>query len=109
MAYTYTKSIGPNADPGDSGWLRLDEWAGGPITFQTTVTGSVTYDILTTNDDPNSLINPVASPNWDSTLTGIVGATANAYGVLSAVPTYIKIRLDGGTGSVSMTVTQAEG
>jgi hypothetical protein len=108
MTKTYTKKVGPNAAANtDSGWLRLDEYAAAPVTFQTSVVGSVVYSVLTTNDDPNSLINPVASPVWDSTLTGVVGATANAYGVLEAIPAYIKINLASGTGSVSMTVTQA--
>jgi hypothetical protein len=108
MAYTRTKSIGPNAAPGDSGWLRLDNWAGGQITFQTTVSGTVNYSLMTTNDDPNDLINPVANPNWDSGLTGVVGTIANAYGALEAVPTYIKIALASGNGKVSLTVTQSE-
>lgn len=111
MAYTYVKSVGPNASAGsDSHWLRLDEWAGGDITFQTTVSGSVVYDIDTTNDDPNSLINPVAinNVNWDSNLTNIVGASANAYGTLVGVPTYMKIHLQSGTGKVTLTVTQSE-
>lgn len=106
--FTRTVSVGPNATtPVDSPWLRLDEWAGGQICFQTTVTGTVNYTVSTTNDDPNSILNPVASPNWDSTLTGVSGVTSNAYGAMNAVPTYIKINLASGTGSVSMTVTQS--
>lgn len=108
MAYTFTKTIGPNAAAGDSEWLRLDNWAGGQVTFQTTVAGTVSYSLLTTNDDPNDLIHPVASPNWSGDLTGVVGSTTSAYGALEAVPTYIKIALASGTGSVSMTVTQSE-
>ena len=106
--FTRTVSVGPNASANtDSQWMRLDEWAGGQVCFQTTVTGTVNYSVPTTNDDPNDILNPVASPNWDSTLTGVTGATANAYGILNAVPRYIKINLASGTGSVSMTVTQS--
>lgn len=106
--FTRTVSVGPNASANtDSQWLRLDEWAGGQVCFQTTVTGTVNYSVLTTNDDPNSILNPVASPNWDSSLTGVSAATANAYNVIGGIPTYIKVNLASGTGSVSMTVTQS--
>lgn len=106
--FTRTVSVGPNAASNtDSQWLRLDEWAGGQVCFQTTVSGTVSYSVATTNDDPNSILNPVASPNWDTSLTGVSGATANAYSTLNAIPTYIKINLASGTGSVSMTVTQS--
>lgn len=103
-----TVTVGPNASANtDSQWFRLDDWAGGQISYQTTVTGTVAYSIQITNDDPNSPTNPVASPNWDATLTGVTGATTNAYGSLNFVPTFIKINLASGTGTVSMTVTQS--
>lgn len=103
-----TVTVGPNASANtDSQWFRLDDWAGGQVSFQTTVSGTVNYSVQTTNDDPNSPTNPVASPNWDPTLSGVSGTTTNAYGIIPAVPTFIKINLASGTGSVSMTVTQS--
>lgn len=89
----------------------MDEWAGGQISVQTTIGGTVVYSVETSNDDPNSLINPVpiGSMNWDSGLTGIVGASANANISISAIPLWIKINLASGSGTVSMTVTQSEG
>lgn len=103
-----TVTVGPLASANtDSQWFRLDDWAGGQISYQTTVTGTVNYSIAITNDDPNSPTNPVASPNWDTTLTGVSGATASAYGSLNFIPTFIKINLASGTGTVSMTVTQS--
>jgi hypothetical protein len=103
-----TVTVGPNASSNtDSQWFRLDDWAGGQITFQCVVSGTVGYSVLTTNDDPNSPTNPVAAPTWDSALTGVSGATANSYGTLSGIPTFIKVNLASGTGSVAMTVTQS--
>jgi len=107
---TRTVSVGPNATtPADSQWLRLDEWAGGQVCFQCVVTGTVVYNVETTNDDPNDPINPVASPTWDSTLTGITGSAQNTYNTIIGVPRYIKVNLTSGTGSVTMTVTQTLG
>lgn len=109
---SWTATVGPNVAPNtDSGFIRMDEWAGGQLSIQTTLTGSATYSVLMSNDDPNSLINPVpkASMNWDPGLSGIVGASTNAYVAISAIPLWIKLTLLSGTGKVSMTVTQSEG
>ena len=93
--------------PADSPWFRLDTWAGGSIGYQAVVSGTVVYSIQTTFDDPNSPTNPVASPTWDSLLTGASSIATSTSGTLSVVPTYIKIRLESGTGSVALTVNQA--
>jgi hypothetical protein len=107
--FTRTVSVGPGAaNPSDSPWLRLDEWAGGQVGFQAVVTGTVTaYTISTTFDDPNDLLNPVSVPTWDSTLTGVAGASTTASGVIPCVPRYIKATLTTGTGTVALTVTQS--
>lgn len=104
----FTRTVSVSATPGDSPWLRLDEWAGGQVGFQAVVTGSVSaYTISTTFDDPNDILNPVAVPTWDSTLTGIDGASASASGYIACVPRYIKATLTTGTGKVALTVTQS--
>jgi hypothetical protein len=109
MTYKFTKTVGPNAAANtDSEWLRLDNWAGGEISFQAVLTGSGSYSILTTNDDPNDLINPVANPVWDTALTGVVGATANTYGTINVIATYMKATLLSGTGKVALTIIQSE-
>ena len=105
---TRTVSVGPGAStPADSQWLALDTWAGGQITYQAVVTGTVSYAIQTTNDDTNSVWNPVAVPTWDSTITGINNQTSSVSGTFSGVPVYIKVRLASGSGSVALTVTQS--
>jgi hypothetical protein len=93
--------------PGDSPWFRLDEWAGGQVGFQAVVTGTVSsYSVLTTFDDPNDPINPVANPTWDSSLTGVNLASSSQSGFIMCVPRYIKATIVTGTGTVALTVTQ---
>ena len=93
---------------GDSPWIRFDDWAGGQIGFQAVVTGTVSsYTLSTTFDDPNDLFNPVASPNWDSVLTGVDGASTIVSGSIACVPKYIKATINTGTGTVALTVTQS--
>ena len=107
---TRTVSVGPGATtPADSQWLALDTWAGGQISYQAVVTGTVSYAIQTTNDDPNSVWNPipVANVTWDSNITGVSGATASTSGTFTGIPSYIKVALASGSGSVTMTVTQS--
>lgn len=106
--FTRTVSVGPGAStPADSQWQRLDEWAGGQIGFQCVVSGTVVYNVETTFDDPNDPLNPVASPTWDSTLSGIDNYAQSVSGAIPCVPRYIKVNLTSGTGSVTMTVTQS--
>jgi len=93
---------------GDSPWVRFDDWAGGQVGFQAVISGTVTsYTVSTTFDDPNDAFVPVAVPTWDSTLTGVDGASATASGYVMCVPKYIKATINTGTGTVRLTVTQS--
>lgn len=88
----------------------MDCWAPGPISIQCVVSGTVTYSVQVSNDDPNSPTNPVAlnsmtwSPSPDSASQA---ATTSIYTVLAQVPTYIRINQTAGTGSVTATIVQA--
>ena len=93
--------------PADSPWLRLDTWAGGQIGFQTVVSGTVVYNVETTFQDTDDPFSPVASPVWDSTLSGVDGMASNTSGNIPCIPVFIKINLTSGTGTVAMTVTQS--
>ena len=93
--------------PGDSPWIRLDTWAGGQVGFQTAVTGTVAYTVYTTFDDTDDPFNPVASPVWDSILTGVDGAFTGTSGSIQVIPTFIKATINTGTGTVRLTVTQS--
>lgn len=98
-------------------WVRLDEWANPGVSIQVDITGTVNYTIQSSMDDPNSPTNPVlpASMTWiNSPDATAVAATAaiqtslggfNAYAAMS--PTFVRIVLNSGSGSVTATVVQS--
>jgi hypothetical protein len=99
-------------------WMRMDEWANPQISIQCDVNGTVNYTIQSTLDDPNSPTNPVApsAVNWvNSPDANAVAATANiqtsyggfAVGYGSLSPTFIRVTLNSGAGSVTATVIQS--
>ena len=89
---------------------RMDDWAPGPISIQCVITGTATYSVQVSNDDPNSATNPVAvgSMTWSpSPDTPATGATTNLYTVLAQVPLFIRINQTVGSGTVTATIVQA--
>jgi hypothetical protein len=93
-----------------SPWIRLDEWGLPNVSKQCDVTGTVNYTVEQSMDDPNAFANAV-NPNamtWvnDPDLQ-FVGATAAALGYWSGVPLWMRVVLNSGTGSVTMTVAQS--
>ena len=92
-----------------SSLVRMDSWAAPQSVVQVTVTGTATYTVETSMDDPNSPTNPVAvaSMTWvDATDSAIVGKTAKATGILAATPTFVRLKQTAGNGSCSMTIVQ---
>jgi len=90
--------------------VRFDDYAPSNISIQCTVTGTVNYTVQTTLDDPNSATNPVpeASMTWvDSSDTAVVGATATKQSNFLFAPTFARIRLNSGSGSVTATFIQS--
>lgn len=93
-----------------SPWVRFDDWASPVISKQVNVTGTVNYTIQQTMDDPNSPTNPV-NPNaitWinDPDLQ-FVAVAIGGQGYYPYQPTFARILLNSGNGSVTMTVTQS--
>lgn len=89
---------------------RMDEWAPGPISIQCVISGTATYSVQVSNDDPNSPTNPVAlgSMTWSPSPDALAGgATSSIYTVLAQVPLFIRINQTVGTGSVTATIVQA--
>ena len=73
-------------------------------------TGTVNYTVQTTNQDPNSPTNPVAPylVTWSSSLdAAAVGASTNISSFFAYSPTFARVLLNSGTGSVSATFAQA--
>lgn len=95
-----------------SSWVRFDDWGQNYISIQCNVSGVVNYTIQTTLDDPNSETNPVAvnSVNWiNSNDTDVVNATASVQSNFIFAPTFARVKLNSGSGTVSATFLQSGG
>ena len=89
--------------------VRMDTWANAQSAIQVNVTGTATFTVETSMDDPNSLTYPVAEASMvfvNATDANIVAKTANASGVLAATPIFIRIKQTAGNGSTKMTIAQ---
>jgi hypothetical protein len=106
---TAAVTIGTNG-VGSTPWARMDEWANTQITMQFDVTGTVNYTVQSSMDDPNSATNPVipSAVTWVSTNdTNVVGATSSLQSNYLFAPTWIRVLLNSGSGSVTATIAQA--
>jgi hypothetical protein len=89
--------------------VRMDSWASPQSIIQVDVTGSATYTVETSMDDPNSPTNPIAfaSMTWINCAdTAVVAKTASAQGILSVTPLFVRIKQTAGAGSTTMTIVQ---
>ena len=89
--------------------VRMDSWANAQTVLQVNVTGTATYTVETSMDDPNSATNPVAEGSmvWVNCAdSAVVAKSASAQGVLVATPTFIRIKQTAGNGSTKMTIAQ---
>lgn len=92
-----------------SAWVRFDDWAPSSISVQCVASGTVNYTVQQTLDDPNSPTNPVgyASVAWFSSPdSNLIAATGNIQSNYAFMPTYARILLNSGTGSVTGTFIQ---
>jgi hypothetical protein len=92
-----------------SAWVRLDDYALPQVAIQCTPTGTVSYTVQQTMQDPNSATNPVAPylATWINTAdNGAVNATSAVQTSYQYAPAFVKVTLNSGAGSVSTTVTQ---
>jgi hypothetical protein len=92
-----------------STWVRLDDYALPQVAVQCTPTGTVSYTVQQTLQDPNSATNPVAPylVTWLNTAdNSAVNATSALQTSYQYAPAFVKVTLNSGTGSVSTTITQ---
>lgn len=90
-------------------WMCLDPWAPGATGIQCDVTGVVNYSVQSTFDDPNNPTSPVlpSAVTWiSSNDPAAVGATTAIQTNFIFAPTYMRVLLNSGTGSVSATAIQ---
>ena len=94
-----------------SNLVRLDEWAAPQISIQCTVSGTVTYTVQQTLDDPNDPTNPVplASMTWvNHPDTNLVSATTTVQSNYAYCPRFVRVvQTSGSTGSVTATFIQS--
>lgn len=108
-AFAAAVTVGTNGVAA-SGWVFMDPYALPSIGIQCTVVGTVNYTVQSSLDDPNSPTNPVTPVNmtWVSSAdTAVVGATATKQSSFSFCPSWIRVLLNSGSGSVTTTITQA--
>lgn len=101
-------TVGTNGVAG-SRWLRLDSWADAKTAIQCNASGTVNYTVQVTMDDPNDPINPVAvgSVTWLNTSDAdAVTAVGDVFTNFDWSPTYARILLNSGSGSVAGTFAQ---
>jgi hypothetical protein len=101
-----TMSIGTN-QVASSPWINNDLWAAQALTGQCVVSGTVNYTVQVTMDDPNSYSNSFSPPIWDSSISGVVSATAST--TFAAQPgAWTRLLLNSNTnpGYVRMTIGQ---
>jgi hypothetical protein len=101
-------TVGTNGVAG-SRWVRLDSWADAQTSIQCNVSGTVNYTVQVTMDDPNSPTNPIAigDVEWLNTNdTDAVTSVANVFTNFQFTPTFARVLLNSGTGSVTSTFAQ---
>lgn len=92
-----------------SSLVRMDTWANAQSVVQVKVSGTATYTVETSMDDPDSPINPVAvgSMTWNDALdVNLVDESSAKSGVFNVTPIFIRLKQTAGSGSATMTIAQ---
>ncbi len=91
-----------------SQWVRFDDWGTDDITVQAVVSGTATYSIEITMDDPNSITNPVAvgSVTWSQSTAASGATTTLPPTPLGVHPVFASLNITAGTGTVTATFLQ---
>lgn len=97
------------AQSGGSRWVRMDSWANAGSVVQVGISGTITYSVQTTMDDPNDPTSPVAIGDvyWLDTLDGnLVSESTDKSGFIAYTPTWVRIVGSGGAGTATMRIAQ---
>jgi hypothetical protein len=92
-----------------SDWVRFDDWTQNMLSIQANVSGTVNYTIQSSLDDPNSPTDPVAvsAMTWfDSNDSNLTAETTAKQSNTQIMPTYARVLLNSGSGTVTATFTQ---
>jgi hypothetical protein len=82
-------------------------WRGGPVGLQIAVTGTIDFDIESSNGD---LQNSTAAAAWLPDSTNSEGITASKWLTFNAIPRFIRIKVNSFTtgATVSFGITQTD-
>jgi hypothetical protein len=83
--------------------VRFDDWAPNYISVNCSVTGTANYSVQTSLDDPNNIANPVSAGDmtWvDALDVNLVSESADKSGGIQYAPTFARVVLNSGSGSV---------
>jgi|SRR6201996_3165726 len=89
-----------------SPWVSLDHWALPQVAIQCNVNGTVNYTVQSTLDNPNGSVPPAAVTWINTSDTGAVGASASIQTNFAYAPTFARVILNSGTGTVTTTFSQ---
>lgn len=108
-AVATTVKVGTNAIA--SRMVRMDDYAANAqAALAVVVSGTVNYSVQTSMDDPGWLysgITPQAMTWIDSTDTAVVSATATKSSTFTVAPLFVRLLLNSGSGTATMTIRQA--
>jgi hypothetical protein len=83
----------------------LDYYGRPECSIQVVVTGSATYTVQQTLDNP---LEAGVTPTWfDHPDTNLVAQTVNRQGNYAYIPVAVRVRQTAGSGSVALTIVQA--
>jgi hypothetical protein len=97
------------AQSGGSRWVRMDSWAAAQTVAQVSVSGTVTYSVQTTMNDPNDASDPIAIENvvWlDALDPNLVSESTAKSGFFAYTPSFVRIVASGGDGYATLTLAQ---
>lgn len=108
-AVATTVKVGTNSVA--SRMVRMDDYAANAqAALAVVVSGTVNYSVQTSMDDPGWLYSGITpqSMTWiDSSDTAVVGATATKSSTFAVVPLFVRILLNSGSGTATLTIRQA--
>jgi hypothetical protein len=103
-----TVQVGVTGDV-TSRWVRMDSWANAQAVAQVNTSGTITYSVQTSMDDPNDPFSPttVAAMTWlDALDANLVAENAAKSGVFNLTPTWVRVKASGGTGTATLKIAQ---
>jgi hypothetical protein len=90
---------------GDSAVAPMDIHGKPEISLQVVVSGSVDYTIQQTLDD---VFDPAVTPTWfDHSDTDLVAQAVNRQGNYAFVPRGVRLKVNSGSGTATLTIIQA--